>query len=193
MHEHPSWFDGLDFDRTGALSPRPTAPSRTFASTAEFLDGLRKVRTETSTSFRQIEQRSNGHLPRATAQAMVATLKTTLPTRADQVELFVKACGGSAFEVNLWVSQWRRLRDRGARDEPVPESVPLPPTAQVELMARAVDTGRPHGPARLAKRWWAAASRWQRGVSQSATIRRAAFLVCWTVAVVAATIYVTGR
>lgn len=109
-------------------SPRRlTVPERTFATAEEFLEGLRRMKLETGTSLRKIEQRTGGRLPRTTAHNMLKPGRTMLPARSEQVGLFVTACGGSAMDARLWLDQWGRLRAGGnsrratTRPQPVTE------------------------------------------------------------------------
>ena len=104
-----------------------TAPNRTLSSTEDFLMALRSLRASSGTSFRDIELRSEKHLPKATAHKMVEAGQRKLPPRAEQVVHFVKACGGTSLDVKLWVDQWRRLKTMEAGK---PVSVPEPPVSE---------------------------------------------------------------
>lgn len=103
------------------------APNRTLVSTEDFLAELRLLRQRSGTSFRDIGVRSDGHLPKATAHKMVEPGQRKLPSRAEQVTFFVKACGATSLDVKLWLDQWRRLK---TMDAGRPVSVPEPPAPQ---------------------------------------------------------------
>lgn len=103
------WVSSPD---TTSCPRRLTVPERTFATEEEFLDGLRRMKTETGTSLRTIEQRTNGRLPRTTAGNILHPDRKVLPARSEQVGLLVTACGGSTMDARLWLDQWGRLRSR---------------------------------------------------------------------------------
>lgn len=127
-----------------AIPPRVTAPERTFTTEVEFLNGLRRMRLETGTSLRKIEQRTGGRLPRTTVHNMLKPDRTVLPARSEQVGLLVTGCGGSNMDARLWLDQWGRLRAsrfsssvRPPRPEPIKEvTAPPPPPRQTVIKNR---------------------------------------------------------
>jgi hypothetical protein len=189
VHTNTAFPGGLAFESTGLMARSVTSPTRTYHSVEEFLDGLRRLRTNTGASFRQIEQQSGGHLPRATAQAMVAATRTSLPHREDQVELFVKGCGGSPFDEAMWVDQWRRLRSVAAGMRPLTEEE-LPGTRiQYEMVVS--------GPQQHPRQWgplWPLHRRWMTSALRRRILRvfswkRLLLWFGWTLAVAGVTAY----
>ncbi|GGU11848.1 helix-turn-helix domain-containing protein [Streptomyces lateritius] len=100
------------------MEPAPQPQSVT--TSAEFIAMLRRLRRWAGLSLRDLERRAavhGGALPRVTVSGVLN--RTELP-REEFVATYVRACGGDADSVGIWLAARRRL----AASEPLP----APPT-----------------------------------------------------------------
>ncbi|RKT56145.1 hypothetical protein [Saccharothrix australiensis] len=110
----------------------------------QFNQALDRLRRSKGLSFQALSNNAGRHeLPKSTAHMMCT--RDTLPTRATQVEAFLRACGEPPEHVAAWLAAWRRLSERtrppagrtAARVEPVAARDPGAADATADGAARA--------------------------------------------------------
>ena len=107
-------------------APQP----QSVTTAAEFIAMLRRLRRWADLSLRDLERRAvleGGALPRATVSGILN--RTELP-REEFVAAYVRACGGDAYSVEIWLAARRRLAVAS-------EALPAPPTTIGRPMAES--------------------------------------------------------
>lgn len=81
------------------------------ASEAEFVEMLRQIQKRSGRSAGKISAYTGGVVPRATAYHFVAATTKRMPTRREQLEKFVIACGLNPIQVQRVLWLWDQLRE----------------------------------------------------------------------------------
>jgi hypothetical protein len=81
------------------------------ASEAEFVEMLRQIQKRSGRSAGKISAYTGGVVPRATAYHFVAATTKRMPTRREQLEKFVIACGLNTIQVRRVLWLWDQLRE----------------------------------------------------------------------------------
>ncbi|RKT56147.1 hypothetical protein [Saccharothrix australiensis] len=95
-------------------SDRPLEWARRAQDGQRFNRALDRLRRSRDLSFQAVSNNAGRQrLPKSTAHMMCT--RDTLPTRAAQVEAFVRACGEPPGDVAAWLAEWRRIDERERR------------------------------------------------------------------------------
>lgn len=119
-------------DRWGATVMSETLDPRLASSSAEYVQLLRRLKNRSGLSYRDLARRaaaSGDPLPASSIATMLG--RESLPREA-MVSALVRACGGSADEIALWVAERKRLAEYEAVE---PEIDPVHNSASTESFA----------------------------------------------------------
>ncbi|WNV88130.1 hypothetical protein [Umezawaea sp. Da 62-37] len=116
--------------------------ARAAATEADYVLAMDGLRLLSGRSFKQIsELAGTSRLPKSTVHYMCR--KKTLPTRREQVVLFVVGCGQSLEQAERWAVEWDRLAavTRAPKAAPGEITEPMDPVGDVEA-----DSAEPPAP-----------------------------------------------
>lgn len=119
------------------------APERIHADTpAEFRQLLDHIRTRAGLTPGQIAVKTG--IPRSQAYNMVSASRTTLPSKPEQVQRFVEACGLGAIHVAMVMDLWKKLdqENRANRAKPTTaEPAPIALAALAQALKARTEAG----------------------------------------------------